>query len=88
MLRAGYQWFMMRMTQEERWLSKYNEIMAFMVENHRRPSKYNPEERNAWNWLRHTQKQFGAGELKPERMEKFRRLLEMMEQYKHVNQYQ
>ena len=31
------------MTQDERWLAKYNEIMTFMAENHRRPSKYNPE---------------------------------------------
>lgn len=79
---------MMRMTQEERWLSKYNEIMAFMAENHRMPSKYVPEERNAWNWLRHTQKQYGAGELKPERVEMFKKLLELGEKYKRVNQYQ
>lgn len=57
---------MISMTQDERWLSKFNEIMAFMAENHRRPSKYNMEERNLWNWLRHTQKQYGAGELKAE----------------------
>ena len=36
------------MNQNERWLTKYNEIMDFMAENHRRPSKYNPEERNNW----------------------------------------
>ena len=54
------------MTQEERWLSKYNEIMAFMAENHRRPSKYNPEERNAWNWWKNQQKLVNAGELKAE----------------------
>ena len=41
------------MTQDERWLIKYNEIMAFMAENHRRPSKYYMEERNSWNWMRH-----------------------------------
>ena len=40
------------MTQEERWIAKYNEIMAFMAENHRRPSKYYLEERNNWNWMR------------------------------------
>ena len=39
------------MTQDERWQAKYNEIMAFMVENHRRPSKYYLEERNNWNWM-------------------------------------
>ena len=76
------------MTQDERWQANYNEIMAFMAENHRRPSKYRPEERNAWNWLRHTQKQFGAGELKPDRVELFKQLLELGEKYRRVNQYQ
>lgn len=50
------------MTQEEKWLAKYNEIMAFMAENHRRPSKYYLEERNNWNWMRHQQKLMGRGE--------------------------
>ena len=76
------------MTQDERWLIKYNEIMAFMAENHRRPSKYNMEERNLWNWLRHTQKQINSGELKPERVEMFEKVLDLCERYKRVNQYQ
>ena len=76
------------MTQEERWLARYNEVVKFITTNKRRPSKYNPEERNAWNWLGHTQKQFGAGELKPERIERFKEFLELTEQYRRVNQYQ
>lgn len=43
--------------------------MAFMAKNHRRPSKYKPEERNALNGLRHIQGQFRADELKPDRVE-------------------
>ena len=69
------------MTQEERWI----EVMKFIEDNKRRPSKYNLEERNAWNWLRHTQKQLGAGELKPERVELFKKLLELGEKYRRVN---
>lgn len=76
------------MTQDERWLTKYNVIMAFMEENHRRPSKYNLEERNDWNWIRHQQKQMNAGLLKPERVELFMRLVEMGEKYRRVNQWQ
>ena len=75
------------MTQDERWMMRYNKLTEFIKTNKRRPSKYNPEERNAWNWLRHTQKQYGAGELKPERVEMFKKLLELAEQYKRVNQY-
>lgn len=42
--------------------SQVNEIMAFTVENHRRPSKHNPEERNARNWLRHSREQMDSGD--------------------------
>lgn len=75
------------MTQDERWLVRYNELVEFMNTNKRRPSKYNMEERNAWNWLRHTQKQMSAGELKPERAALFKKLLDLCERYKRVNQY-
>ena len=76
------------MTQDEKRIAKYNEIMAFMAENHRRPSKYKPEERNVWNWLRHTQKQMNSGELKPERVVMFEEVLALCGEYRRVNQYQ
>ena len=76
------------MTQDERWKAKYNEIMAFMAENHRRPSKFVDEERGMRNWWKHQQKLLNAGELKPNRLEKFNELLKLGEKYKHVNQYQ
>ena len=46
------------MTQDERWMARYNEVKAFIEGNKRRPSKYAPEERNAWNWLRHMANSF------------------------------
>ncbi len=76
------------MTQDEHWLSQYNELMAFMEEHHRRPSKFVDEERGMRNWWKHQQKLLNAGELKPYRIEKFKELLELGEKYKHVNQYQ
>lgn len=75
------------MTQDERWKAKYNEIMAFMAENHRRPSKFVDEERGMRNWWKHQQKLLNAGELKTNRLEKFNELLKLGEKYKHVNQY-
>lgn len=75
------------MTQDERWLSKYNEIMAFMAENHRRPSKYYMEERNNWNWMRHQQKLMGKGEMNAERIGLFEKLLALFGEYRRVNQY-
>lgn len=76
------------MTQEERWLVQWKAVMDFMVANKRRPSKYEPEERNSWNWLRHNQKLYNNGAMRPERIEKFRELLEMTERYRHINQYE
>ena len=76
------------MDQETRWLTRYKEVMDFMVVNKRRPSKYEPEERNSWNRLRHNQKMYSKGMLRPERVEKFRKLLELTEQYRKKNQYQ
>lgn len=61
--------------------------MDFMENNHRRSSKYKPEERNAWNWLRHTQKQMNSGELKPERVVLFEKVLDLCEEYRRVNQW-
>ena len=62
------------MTQDERWLTQYNEVMAFMAENHRRPSKFVDEERGMRNWWKHQQKLLNAGELKLERVEMFNKL--------------
>ena len=77
------------MTQDERWLEKYNEVMDFIEKNKRNPSKYDSQERGLYcNWLRHNKKLFNAGELKEERMEMFKVLLKLMEEYKRVNQYQ
>ena len=63
-------------------MTKYNEIMAFMAENHRRPSKYYLEERN-----NHQQKLMGKGEMKEERIELFEKLLALCGEYRRVNQY-
>ncbi len=75
------------MTQEEKWLTKYNEVMDFMEKNKRNPSKFIPEERGLRNWVRHQQKLVNKDELKPERVEMYKELLVLMEEYKRVNQY-
>lgn len=75
------------MTQEERWEVNWKVVMDFIEVNKRRPSKYAPEERNSWNWLRHNQKLYNNGAMRPEWEEKFRKLLEMAERYRHINQY-
>lgn len=75
------------MTQEERWIAKYNEVVEFIQTNHRNPSKHRIEEHDYLNWLKANRKALNAGTLKEERVEKFRKLLELTEQYKRKNQY-
>lgn len=76
------------MTQDERWQAKYKEVMDFMETNHRNPSRHRLEEHDMLNWIKSTRKKMNAGELKEERVEKFKELLEVGERYKRVNQYQ
>ena len=77
------------MTQEERWLSKYDEVVAFIKTNKRNPSKHSDEERGRYlNWLKHNRKVYAAGEMKGERVERFKKLVELSERYKRKNQYE
>lgn len=76
------------MTQEERWIAKYNDVVEFIETNHRNPSKHRIEEHDMLNWLKANRKALNADKMKPDRVEKFRKLLEMTEQYKRKNQYE
>ena len=76
------------MTQDEKWQDKYQYVMDFIKTNRRNPSKYRIEEHDHLNWLKANRKALNAGKMKPERVEKFRKLLEMTEQYKRKNQYE
>ena len=76
------------MTQEEKWKANYDEVVAFIRENGRNLSKYNLEERRLYTWMKHQRKVMNAGALKAERIEPFKRLLELMEQFKRKNQYE
>ena len=76
------------MTQEERWIANWKAVMDFMTANKRRPSKFVDEERGMRNWWKHQQKLVNAGELRPNRMEKFNELLELGEKYRRKNQWE
>ena len=70
------------------WMIKYEEVIDFSETNKRNPSKHRIEEHLMLNWIKHQRKLLNAGQLKPERVEMFNKLLELAEKYKHVNQYQ
>lgn len=75
------------MTQDERWMTNWQEVMDYMETNKRRPSKFVDSERGMRNWWKHQQKLMNAGELKEDRVDKFNQLLALGEEYKRVNQY-
>ena len=76
------------MTQDEKWNARYCEVISFIEANKRNPSRHRVEEHDHLNWLKANRKAMNAGKMKPERVEKFRKLLEMTEQYSRKNQYE
>lgn len=69
-------------------MANWKAVMDFMTANKRWPSKFVDEEREMRNWWKHQQKLVNAGELKAERVEKLKELLELGEKYRHKNQYE
>ena len=62
--------------------------MDFITANHRNPSRHRIEEHDMLNWLKANRKALNAGKMKPERVEAFKKLLEMMERYRRKNQWE
>lgn len=76
------------MTQDEKWNINYNEVVDFINTNHRNPSRHRIEEHDLLNWLKANRKKMNAGKMKQERVEKFKKLLALTEQYRRKNQYE
>ena len=62
--------------------------MEFMEIYHRNPSRHRIEEHDMLNWVKANRKVLNAGKMKADRVEKFRKLLEMTELYRRKNQYE
>ncbi len=75
------------MDQETRWITRYNEVKAFIESNHRNPSKHRIEEHDMLNWVKANRKVMNAGKMKTERVEAFKKLMELSERYRRVNQW-
>ena len=75
------------MTQDEKWMLKYNEVVVFIETNHRNPSRHRLEKHDMLNWVKQQRKMKNKGELKAERAEMLERLLSLCEEYKRVNQW-
>lgn len=75
------------MTQDERWMAKYNEVVMFIETNKRNPSKYVDAERGLRNWVKQQKKLMNAGALEGHRLKLFNELLALGEKWKRVNQW-
>ena len=75
------------MTQDERWLARYNEVKDFIEREHRNPSKYVDEEKLLVHFMKRNRKVMNTGVLKEPRLSMFKKLLMLSEQYRHKNQY-
>ena len=58
------------MTQDERWMVRFNEVIDFIQSNHRNPSRHRIEEHDMLNWVKVNRKVLNAGKMKEERVEK------------------
>jgi len=76
------------MTQEEKWRKNYKEVVEYMDTYHRNPSKHRVEDHLMLNWMKHQRKLLNKGELKPERVAAFKRLLAKSDKLKRVNQWE
>ena len=75
------------MTQEERWLKRYEEVVEFIEVNHQNPSKHRIEEHDMLNWVKANRKVMNAGKMAEPRLSQFMELLELSNKYKRKNQY-
>ena len=76
------------MTQDERWQAQYDQMMTFMNENHRRPSKHRLEEHDMLNWYKHVKKAIAKSNYPPHRIEKFALLQQVANKYRRKSQYE
>ena len=65
------------MDQETRWLTRYNELKAFIEEHNRNPSKYFDGEKLMVHFLKRNRKLLNAGELKEPRLTMFKEVMEL-----------
>ena len=75
------------MTQDERWNKHYQEIVAFITEHKRRPSKYRTAEHPMLNWMKYCRKLIAQNKLSEDRVAKFNALMELADKFQRKNQY-
>lgn len=76
------------MTQDEKWQKNYEEVVAFIKQNKRNPSRHRIEEHDYLNWIKANRKVLNGGKMKENRIGQFKDLMDLVEKYKRKNQYE
>jgi len=71
---------------ERTWNMKWQEIMDYMNEFKRRPSKHRMEDHKMLNWIKYNKKIKSRGKMPADKEEKFNQLLDLADKYRKVNQ--
>lgn len=71
--------------QHELWNKHYNELMQFVNENKRRPSKHNEDEHQMLCWIKYNKKKYKRGTMLAERVPKFVAYLALADKYRRYN---
>ena len=75
------------MKQNELWENNFHNVLNFIQEQKKLPSKHRIEEHQMLNWLKYQKKRMSQGKLTRERLEKFMQLMEICSHYLRKNQY-
>ena len=73
--------------QDDLWNQKWQAYKDFMVKNKRRPSKHRAEDMVLFDWFKHSKKLLKRGQMKAERITKFKQLLSEAENLPRFNQF-
>ena len=73
--------------QDDLWNQKWQAYKDFMVKNKRRPSKHHAEDLVLFDWFKHSKKLLKRGQMKAERITKFKQLLSEAENLPRFNQF-
>ena len=73
--------------QDDLWNQKWQAYKDFMVKNKRRPSKHRTEDLVLFDWFKHSKRLLKRGQMKADRIAKFKQLLSEAENLPRFNQF-
>lgn len=75
------------MKRDDNWNRIYEDVLQYMRQNGRRPSRHRAEDHKMLNWFKHNKKQLVRGDMPLYRQERFRQLVKIAESLTRINQY-